>query len=252
MTLLSLQKTLALLVMPVGLLWLLLLGACLLCFRRRQRAPALLLLGITVLYAAAGNIHLGAALMARLEATVPAVELATVPPFDAVCVLGGGSGEDGLGRPQLNLSGDRIFLAARLWHGGKAKVLVASGFTRDSLRGIRNGGEESRALWRSLGIPDSAILVVTEPCWITRDEIAAYRKLQVRFGWQRLALVSSAAHLPRALVLAGKAGLAVTPLGSDWRGRPHTFQLHYLIPQAEGFLDVHRASWEYLGRWVGR
>ena len=37
MTLFSLEKTLALLVMPAGLIWLLILAAALLCLRRRQR-----------------------------------------------------------------------------------------------------------------------------------------------------------------------------------------------------------------------
>jgi uncharacterized SAM-binding protein YcdF (DUF218 family) len=190
--------------------------------------------------------------MARLEAEVPLVDPASAGPFDAVCVLGGGTEEDSAGRPELGHSGDRVLLAARLWHAGRTPLLVASGWGRDSRRGPRDAGVETRALWRSLGIPDSAILAVEEPCWITRDEITAYRKLQERHGWRRLGLVSTASHLPRALALARKAGLVVTPLGSDWRGRPKAFQLQNLVPQGDGFLDVQRACWEFLGRWVGR
>lgn len=251
MTLFSIQKMLALLLMPAGLCWLLLLGACLVCFRRRQKPLAACLLALALLYAFAGNVHLGAALMARLESSIPPVDPAAAGPFEAVFVLGGGSEEDPLGRPQLAFSGDRIHLAARLWHLGKARLLVASGMGRDSLRGIRNGGEETRVLWRELGIPDSAILVVEEPCWITQDEIVAYHRLQTRHGWRRMALVSSASHLPRAMALARQAGLEVVPLGADWRGRPPAFQLQNLVPQANGFMDVQRACWEYLGRWVG-
>ena len=252
MTLFSLQKILALLLMPAGLCWLLLLGACVLCLRRRQKPLGAFFLAVALLYACAGNVHLGAALMAGLEASIPSVDPATVAPFDAVGVLGGGSEEDPRGGPELNFAGDRILLAARLWHLGKTPLLVASGMGRNSRRGVRNGGEETRALWRGLGIPDRAILVVDEPCWITRDEIAAYRRLQERRGWKRLGLVSSASHLPRALVLARRAGLEVVPLGADWRGRAPAFQLQNLVPQADGFLDVQRACWEYLGRWVGR
>ncbi len=252
MTLFSIQKTLALLLMPAGFCWLLLLGAGLVCFRRRQRTLASFLLALALLYACAGNVHLGAALMARLESSIPPVDPATAGPFEAVCVRGGGSYEDALGRPELNYSGDRIHLAARLWHLGKTRLLVASGMGRDSLRGVRNGGEETRTLWLELGIPASAILVVEEPCWITRDEIAAYRRLQERHGWKRMALVSSASHLPRAMTLARQVGLEVLPVGADWRGRPLAFQLQTLVPQADGLLDVQRACWEYLGRWIGR
>jgi len=252
MTLLALEKILALLVMPAGLLWLVLIAICILCFHRRQRTPALLLLGVILLYAAAGNVYLGSTLMGRLEAAVPPVDVATVQPFEAVCVLGGGTREDPFGQPQANASGDRIVLAARLWHAGKARVLVASGHSRDALRGERNLGEEARALWRGLGVPDAAILVVEEPCWVTRDEISAYRRLQGRFGWHRVALISSAWHLPRAMALAHRVGFEATPVGADWRSRSHPFQLQFLVPQADGFSDVQLACWEHLGHWVGR
>lgn len=252
MTLLTLQKTLALLLLPAGLLWVLLLVASGLCFRKRRWTPASLLLGFAFLYAAAGNQYVGAALLGRLEVAVPPVELATVEPFDAVFVLGGGSSEDPQGRPQLSFAGDRILMAARLWHAGKAGLLVASGAGRDGLRGHRDCGEETRSLWRAMGVPDQAIRVVEEPCLITRDEIAAYTRLQARYGWKRMALVSSASHLPRALVLADKAGLRVTPVGANWASQPHAFDLRFLVPQAEGFMAVHLACWEVLGRWVGR
>jgi uncharacterized SAM-binding protein YcdF (DUF218 family) len=190
--------------------------------------------------------------MARLESAIPSLDLAAEAPFEAAFVLGGASDEDPRGNPQLGAAGDRIYLAARLWHDGKVQLLVASGMSRDGLHGVRDLGEETRTLWRHLGVPDRAILVVQEPCWITRDEITAYRHLGDRFGWKRMALVSSASHLPRALGLAKKAGLQVIPLGADWRGRPRAFQLQFLVPQAEGFTEVQRASWEFLGRWLGR
>ena len=252
MLLLELQKTLAQLIMPSGLLWLLLLALTLLLARRRQWLPAALALAGWGLFGIAGNHYVGAALLAGLERTVPAVDLAKVEPFDAVFVLGGGTEIDPAGRPILGTSGDRVFTAARLWHQGKAGCLVASGVAWDAPGGLRDGGQETRALWLALGIPDRAMLVVKEPCRITREEIAAYRKLQDSHHWQRIALVSSAWHLPRALRLAAKAGLAVTPVGSDWRGRPQAFQLQRLVPTGEGLENTRYACWERLGAWVGR
>jgi uncharacterized SAM-binding protein YcdF (DUF218 family) len=252
MLLFSFQKLLGHLLMPAGLLWLMLLGLCGFCLRRRQWATALLLVLATLAYTAAGNFYLGAALMARLERAVPYVDLATVAPFDAVCVLGGGADEDPRGEPELGTAGDRIFLAARLWHQGKARLLVTSGMSRDGVNGLQDGGEQTRALWRQVGVPDSAILVVKEPCWITRDEIGAYRRLHDRFGWKRMALLSTASHLPRAMVQAERAGLAMTPLGADWQGRAHPFEIRYLVPQGTGFRLVQLACWEILGRWAGR
>ena len=252
MILLSFQKTLALLLMPAGFVWLLLLGAGVLALLRKRRRMGLGLLALALVYAVAGNPYVGAMLMARLEAQVPVLDLEAVAPFDAVFVLGGGTDMDPLGGPELGCAGDRLCQAARLWHAGKARLLVTSGCGMDGIHGFHNGGEETRTLWLGLGVPDHAILVVQDPCWVTQDEIAAYRRLQERFGWQRMALVSSASHLPRALGLARKAGLAVTPVGADWQGRSYPFQARLLVPQGEGFLKVHRACWEYVGRLLGR
>jgi uncharacterized SAM-binding protein YcdF (DUF218 family) len=248
-TLLSLEKALALLVMPAGLIWLLILALAVLCRGRGQRA---LCLGIAIMYALAGNTYVAGALIASLERRVAPVDAASLRPFDAVCVLGGGSGLDDAGAPELSSAGDRVFLAARLWHAGKARLLVASGASRDGAAGIRDGGQETRTLWRAVGVPDSAILPVPEPCWNTRDEIKAYARLQARHGWKRMALVSSASHLPRAMALASRAGLDFTPLGADRVGRRQAFQIHQLVPQGSGFLTTQLACWEYLGRWLGR
>jgi uncharacterized SAM-binding protein YcdF (DUF218 family) len=252
MSLFSLEKALGLLVMPVGLIWLLLLAGAGFCLRRRQRGPAAMVLAMALLYGLAGNRYLASALVGSLERRVAPVDVAALQPFDAVFVLGGGSEQDAAGAPELGLGGDRIFLAARLWHAGKARLLVASGASRDGIAGFRDGGQETRALWQAVGIPDRAILVVPEPCWNTRDEIQAYARLQARYRWQRMALVSSASHLPRAMALASRAGLAFTPLGADRIGRRRGFELQGLVPQGVGFETSQRACWEYLGRWLGR
>jgi len=252
MTFLDLQKTLAMLLMPAGLFWVVILAAGILLLRRRQWGPAFLLILVWIGYGMAGNYYVGGALLARLERRIPAVDLRTVEPFDAVCVLGGGTDLDPTGEPILSSYGDRVATAARLWHLGKARYLVASGASQDGSGETRDGGEETRTLWRSLGVPDEAIIVIAEPCFITRDEILAYRRLQDARHWRRLALVSSAWHLPRAMALAEKSGLSFTPIGADWRGRKRKVQIQRLVPQAAGFETTNYACWEFLGRMVGR
>ena len=249
MSLLSFQKLLGLLAMPVGLVWLLLIVATVWCWRRQQRGPAILLTLVTLAYAILGNENTGRALMASLEQRIPPTNPATVAPFDAVLVLGGGTSTDPLGQASCGLAGDRVILAARLWHAGKAKVLVASGTAMGAGRDL---GEDTRALWLGLGIPASAIMTVSTPCFITTHEINAYQKLINEQGWKRLGLISSAWHLPRALALAERQHLKLVPVGTDWRGETHAFQMHELIPQGLGFLNCQLACWEYLGRWVGR
>ncbi len=247
MSLFNLAKTAGFLAMPAGLVWVAILGLAFLLVRRRQWYPGVVALGIWLAYGLAGNFYVGTALMAGLERTVPAPEAGSREPFDAVFVLGGGTELDPSGRPILGEAGDRVLAAARLWHAGQARVLVASGAGLDVVTGARDLGEETRAIWLALGIPDSAIVRVPEPCMNTRQEIAAYRRLQDARHWQRLALVTSASHLPRALRLAEKAGLAFTPVGAEWHGRRRPFQIQRLVPSGEGFRLVANACWEYLG-----
>jgi uncharacterized SAM-binding protein YcdF (DUF218 family) len=248
----DLAKAVGMLAMPAGLLWILLLGVVILLARRSQWWPACLLALVWILYALAGNFYVGSALLAKLERTVPPVDLQRVEPFDAVFVLGGGSELDPAGGPMLGTSGDRILEAARLWHAGKARVLVASGAGHDAVGASRDLAQETRVLWRSLGVPEDAIAVVDGPCLNTRQEIAAYRRLKDQRGWKRTALVSSAWHLPRAMVLASKAGLGAVPVGSDWKGRAYPIQVQRLVPQGEGFVRTAYACWEHLGLWLGR
>jgi uncharacterized SAM-binding protein YcdF (DUF218 family) len=248
---LSCSKLIGMLCMPLGLLWLGLLLALFWAFRRRMRGLggflALLFLGFSL----AGNPQVGAVLMNRLESTIPALPESTAP-LEALFVLGGGSQVDERGRPFLGVSGDRIIEAARLWHAGKARYLVASGTSDDARAGRRNLGAETHAIWESLGIPSAAIREIKEPCFITRDEIQAYGRLKTKEGWHRVGLLSSAWHLPRAMALAKRADLEVLPIPSDERGRIPRFQLWHIVPQEEGFQKTQLACWEMLGRLVGR
>jgi uncharacterized SAM-binding protein YcdF (DUF218 family) len=249
---LALTKLIGMLCMPTGLLWLGLLLAAGWALRRRQRAFGAFLALLFVGFTLAGNPQVGAYLLARLESTVPALPK-EAPPLDALCVLGGGSQLDDRGRPMLSPCGDRILEAARLWHAGGVRCLVASGAAEDLRSGRRRDlGAETRAIWMDLGIPATAIRVVAEPCFITRDEVRAYRRLRAREGWGRVGLLSSAWHLPRALALARREALEVVPVPSDWRGRMPRFQPWHLVPQEEGFQKTQMACWERLGRLVGR
>ena len=248
----NVQKILAFLVMPLGLLWLLLLGLTL--WSRRLRRPSFTVcLGLFwVLFTAAGNPWVGQRLMARLEGKIATAEQDPNLNLDAVFVLGGGSDLNAQGVPQLSSHGDRVAKAARLWHSGRTRFLVASGRSNDSLRGERDLGQETRLLWLGLGVPESAIRVVEAPCFTTREEVVAYRKVCDQQRWGKIGLLTSASHLPRALAQAHKAGLTVTPLACDFHGRPRRFRPQDLIPQLEGIRLTQGAIWEMVGQAMGR
>lgn len=240
----ALSKLLGYLLMPLGLLW---LGLGVATWRAwgRSRSLSLGLGGLTLLLTLAGNVQVGHAAAALLEGRVPRVEIGE--PLEAVFVLGGGTALDARGEALVGPAGDRVVEAARLWHGGKTRRLVASGAASG-----RDLAQESRRIWRGLGIPDEAIRVVPETCLNTSQEVAAYRRFAERQGWQRVGLLTSSWHLPRAMALARREDLSVTPVHADSQGRPVPFQLWHLVPQEEGLRLTQMVAWELLGRVVGR
>ncbi len=244
------QKVVARLAMPTGLLTLLGFGLAVYDLRTGRPARAAWSFGLWGLFLLSGSVVVGSALVAPLEDQTAADDPSA--PFDAVFVLGGGT-RLGPGRePQLGTAGDRLRKGAALWHAGRTRYLVASGFGPPPY-GAGDLSATTAAIWNELGVPDEAIVRLGEPV-NTAEEIAAYRKIADERGWARMGLVSSAWHLPRALALARKAGLEVVPLPCDHRSYPRDGPFHsfWLLPQREGFELVDIGLYERLGRALGR
>lgn len=244
------RKVAAHLLMPAGAVWVALFALTALDARRRRWRRGALSLCAFLLYTAAGSVPLGYVLVRGLEAEVPAPpERATA--FDAAFVLGGGVGVSPAGEPELGAAGDRLRLAAELWREGRAETLVASGFSPPPF-GLGDLAALTREIWVDAGVPRRAIVELSDPT-DTRSEIRAYVELARARGWRRLALVSSAWHLPRALELAREAGLEVVPFAADHRAaRPPQPSALWAIPQRGGFELTHIWAWERLGRALGR
>lgn len=246
------QKMLALLLLPAGLAWVLLIAATVMAWRSAARRLAWCLTAATALYTLAGNGWFGDALIASLERQVPPIDLDRQAPFDAVFVLGGGSEMSEVDGPQVGSAGDRVVLAARLWHAGKAGVLVVSGNAIAGMERERDLRDETSAVLSGLGVDARAIRGIPTVALNTTQEMRAYAELIRTEGWTRVGLVTSAWHLPRALRLAAREGISPVPLGADRRGRFRGWSPYWLVPQDHGFDRVHRACWEYLGMLIGR
>jgi uncharacterized SAM-binding protein YcdF (DUF218 family) len=170
------------------------------------------------------------ALMSPLqEEARTAAKAAPACCYDAIVVLGGGiapAAPPYIPEPDLNDSADRIWQGARLYHRGVAPCIVVSGGNPRAAAGgaaVMSEAEAMRIFLLDLGVPAAAI-VVEDGSLNTIQNIRGVREL-VKGG--RVALVTSASHMPRALRLARTAGLDVAAFPTDW------------IPPAEV-----RASWE--------
>jgi len=243
-----LAKLLGLLAMPTGLLWLALIGLAV-WFRRERAGRALL--GVLLAYTLAGNVWVGGALMQSLEAGVRSVHPEEVPPLDALFVLGGGTKLGPRDYPEAGTHGDRVVLAARLYHAGKVALLVTSGRSTPGIGEDRDITLSHLRIWTELGVPESAVLRLSAP-HNTSMELAEYAALARDHRFERVGILSSAFHLPRVMANAERQGLAAIPIAADHRGGHGGLALPNLVPQADGFARVGLACWELLGRAVGR
>lgn len=185
-----------------------------------------------------------------LEAAYPAVAPAELPQAQAIVVLGGGirPPERGQTLPNLNSAADRVWHAARLFHAGKAPLLVLSGGSNPAVSATSEA-QAMRGLLTGLGVPDTAMLL-EEESRNTRQNAQFSAGLLRQSGLSRILLVTSALHMPRAVPLFEAQGFTVIPAAIDHEARQHFSSVDWL-PDASALEGSARAMKELLGRWAG-
>lgn len=249
------QKIIGRMVLPLGALWSVtwLVAAWRLAdpVRPRRRSPVgalLLATALTIL----GSEPLGQVAMWWLERDFQ-TDPFSVPPTDAVLVLGGGADRAPDGHYELGPAGDRVALGARLYRRGLATTLITTGTAIADFHTSFDSTIATRTLWRDLGVDDDAIVAV-DHTRNTREEASQVAALARRRGWRRVGVVSSAWHLRRAMALFHRAApdIAWVPLAADHRGLPGWEGLYSLVPVGSGAWLQQKAAWEILGAAAGR
>ena len=137
--------------------------------------------------------------------------------YDAILVLGGGVGPAAppeVPDPNLTEAADRVWHAARLYHRGAApRIIVSGGSLLDRPSDpATTEAEGMRRFLVDLGVPNAAIVSEGESR-NTRENVRNTRRI---VGDGRVALVTSAQHMPRALQMAREAGLNASGFATDW------------------------------------
>jgi len=246
------EKLLTALALPGGLIWLGLIALAAMAWRRKQKSMLALSCVLLAAYTAAGNGPLGRAMLARLERDYAQIRPLERGPFDAVVVLGGGTSSTPGGLAQLDQAGDRVALAARLYHAGRTERVIVTGERIASLDpDSRNPAGESAEVLDALGVPPDRI--VRLPGRNTSEEMAALARWSAEHPqWSRLGVVTSARHMARALRLAEARQIRIEPLPADFRGQPRPWTVVSIVPSADGFQRTQAALKETLARCVGR
>ena len=156
-----------------------------------------------------------------LEGGYPPVAVESLPSADAIVVLGGAmeSARPPDLYPNLGAAADRVWHAARVYHAGKAPLIIASGGRLPWSAGPQPEADAMVQFLGDLGVP--------------QDKILAERNSQTTFGnahWTKqllaangiaeVLLVTSALHMRRAEATFRAAGIRVIAAPTDYESVP--------------------------------
>ena len=185
-------------------------------------------------------------LLARLEnAEVPPPDCTRTPPDVAVVLAGGiyGTAADADDPSVLNLaSRQRLDRALAWWqeHDGRTLVLSGGAWFDDGIPDSRR----MRRYARQRGVPEASMRTedASRTTWQSAHELARLRPALPR----RVALVTSAAHMPRAAYALREAGFAVCAVAADRLHVPPDWP-GVLLPQRSALEKTEIALHELIG-----
>jgi uncharacterized SAM-binding protein YcdF (DUF218 family) len=213
------SKLLPTLAYPLGLVSLLILAA--LFLGRRVRLQRMVLIIALVLVWLGGNRWVASGLARSLEGRYQTPN--PIPQADVLVLLGGGTSAPEPPRTmvEVNSAGDRVIYAARLYEQGKASHILASGGLLDWDVSDTTPAQDMAALLMWMGVPEDVIWLQGDSRNTYEDALFSARILEAKGAdighpIERILLVTSAWHMPRAVKLFEAQGLEVIPLPTDY------------------------------------
>jgi len=253
-----LSKLIPLFVYPLGSACMLLLFA--LAAKNNPRARASLISAALVILWLSSTTGFSHLIARSLEWHYPTPD--EIPAADVVVVLGGGTEPAVYPRPsvEVNGAGDRVLYAASLYKEGKAAHILLSGGNISWLNeGATTPAEDMASILTAIGIPEEALWLETTSQ--NTYENALYSKaILAENEVERILLVTSAMHMPRAVALFEKQGLEVIPIPVDFSITEDEFlqdsdgnlqsKIIDVLPQASNLSLTTNAMKEYIGYFI--
>ncbi len=239
---------------PLNLTFLLLILALLFFgFRKQKTAITFCLLSITILFVSALP-QTPFYLIKNLERKFPTYLAADAPQADAILILGGALALPQYPRLDLELVGtsDRIRYAGQLYRAGKAGKIVIAGGNVFPQEGIRGEAYYIAKLLIEWGVPEADILF-EEKSRNTYQNAFFTKPLLEQNNLDKVLLVTSATHMPRAFAVFKAQGIDVIAAPTDYlvtdNYNPKVFNW---IPTAQALSGTTWILKEYLGWWYYR
>ena len=245
------EKTLLAMAQPVGLIWLGLMILIYFALLFRQTFPAIIGIVLWAILMTAGNGFIANSLAQHLESEWIEFQLKDVPKLDVAIVLGGGTNTRISGEAQLGGAGDRIATAAQLYHQQNEVVLICTGSQPVRTGKDQHPRDEAFQLLQGLGVPKTQLQRIKGAT--TFEESQSMRKyLDENPDIQRIGLITSAWHIPRARALMNREKIEVIAIPSNFFSGPFTPTPESIIPSADSLRITQLMLKELLARSLGR
>lgn len=240
-----LKKFIGGLLLPLPFL-LMMMGAalCLLWFTRWQRSAKTLLSVSWLVLLLISLQPVADKMLKPIENTYPTWRGDT--KVDYIVVLGGGYTWNPEWAPSSNLISNslpRLAEGVRLWQANPGAKMIFTGAR--AMTNPVSTAEAGARVAESLGVPRSQIITLDEPK-DTEEEAAAVAKA---IGQQPFLLVTSASHLPRAMIFFQNAGLHPLPAPANQLAIESPLNpWERIIPSPVWLMHSDRVGYETLGR----
>ena len=246
------SKILPLMVLPVGLVIELTFLAFLLLVAGKKKSSALLLLLAMVLLWTASMPYVADTLKGGLERAYPAVMMTEIPRSKCVVVLGGAVEPVRPPRVDIDLldGADRVRKAAQLYNEGFASIVIVSGGNQPWSPFEESEAESIQTLLVERGVPAESIVLESDSR-NTRENAFNSVALMEKLECGKPLLVTSAAHMKRAVAAFSRLRVEVFPVSTDVKvvDLPKLTVFDFL-PDAEALHMTNDALREWIGQWV--
>ena len=237
-----LSKLLPHLLYPITIIFFLLIWAVV----SKRRLPALLALLLLLI---TSSPIVSNQMIAYIDGQEPKKSIEDFNAADSIVVL------SGMISPIMTNKGigyewgdpDRFFGGVELIKAGKAKTIIFTGGIRPWQTKIKPEGQILAKFAEEFGVPISQIMV-TKDVLNTQDEARAVRELLTQNNTNKIILVTSAFHMPRASKLFQKEGIEVQTYSVDYKTDITDITPIDFLPSADAFYMFQLSLRELIGR----
>ena len=249
---LYLSKILPLFVMPLGIaLFLCLLAVILLGKSMRKAAMGVIALSFVVLWVGSTPV-VAVSLYRHLESQYPPRPMDKTPRADCIVLLGGAISAPLPPRIDIEFNDavDRVYKTAELYRNRKSRTVIVSAGNQPWSESQWAEAELIRDLLMEWGVPEDSIMLEGSSR-NTRENAANSRNIIKAIGCAKPLLVTSAAHMPRAVAAFSKVNVSVTPVSTDIQAvRTQKFLIMDWLPDAKALAMTSEAIREMIGQKV--